>query len=112
MNKAIKDLYGKDVPETKKNAPIKLSSTPSPKKEVEQSPPKNVEKVEKKDDGEPKMTVEELEKKLVEIKTEGNKEFGDKVFVMAASKFTEGITLYQKHKDMIDYNKSALTVVT
>jgi len=30
---------------------------------------------------------------------------------MAASKFTEGITLYEKHKEMIDYSKSCLLVV-
>ena len=58
------------------------------------------------------MTIEELEKKLIAIKTDGNKEFGEKIFVMAASKFTEGITLYEKHKDLADYSKSTLTVVT
>lgn len=111
-NKAIKDLYGNKVPEVKKNAPINMSSTQSPKKTVEQSPPKKVEKAEKKEDKKPEITIEELEKKLVAIKTEGNKEFGDKIFVMAASKFTEGITLYEKHKDLADYSKSTLTVVT
>lgn len=115
-NKAIKDLYGNKIPDVKKNSPINLSSS-SPKKVVEHSSiePKTVEMVvksNKKDNEEPKMTIQELEKKLVAIKTEGNKEFGEKIFVMAASKFTEGITLYEKHKDLVDYSKSTLIVVT
>lgn len=79
---------------------------------MEQEKPKVATKVEKKEDDKPKVTIEELEIKLTEIKAAGNKEFGDKIFVMAASKFTEGITLYEKHKELFDYSKSALTLVT
>jgi len=44
------------------------------------------------------MTVQEIEKELARIKDEGNQEFKNKQFLMAGSKFTEGINLYQKHQ--------------
>jgi len=42
-----------------------------------------------------------LTAEFVRIKDEGNQEFKDKSFLMAASKFTEGISIYKKHENIV-----------
>ena len=40
----------------------------------------------------------ELNEKFLKIKDEGNEEYKAKSYLMAVSKFTEGISLYEKNK--------------
>lgn len=58
------------------------------------------------------MSVSEINQILTGHKDEGNKEFKDKVYMMAISHFTAGINVYMKHKDMVHQNKDLLTRVT
>ena len=50
------------------------------------------------DDRPSEYTDEELSKKFVEVKDQGNGEYKAKSFVMAASKFSEGISVFLKHE--------------
>lgn len=58
------------------------------------------------------MTAADMEKRLTEIKDEGNVDFKAKSFLMAGSKFSEGITLYQKHEKLCKGNKDLMAKVT
>lgn len=58
------------------------------------------------------MTASELDKQLGVCKDEGNAEYKAKSYLMAGSKFTEGITLYQKHESMCKSNKDLMAKVT
>jgi hypothetical protein len=107
--KAIKEIYGNKVPDVKKNKPFKLSSSPSPVRETEtkkESPKKEEE------EGEKKLSVDQLTTEFARIKDEGNKEFKDKSFLMAASKFTEGISIYKKHIAIVNGVSDLKTKVT
>jgi tetratricopeptide (TPR) repeat protein len=92
----------------------------TPEKTKEQSPPAKKEKpvVEKKEtppveeEEEPKLSVDELDKMFAKIKDEGNTEYKAKSFVMAASKFTEGINSYLKYESICKTNKDIMTKVT
>jgi len=53
-----------------------------------------------------------LEDQLLKHKNEGNKDFGEKTYVLAAAKFTTGIALYQKHKELCHSDKNVLLKVT
>jgi len=58
------------------------------------------------------MSVEEIEKEMVRVKDEGNKEFKVKSFLMAGSKFTEGINLYNKYKQTCENDKNLMVKIT
>ena len=58
------------------------------------------------------MTVEELDKRFAAIKDAGNGEYKAKSYVMAASKFTEGVNLYQKNESLCKSSESLMTKVT
>lgn len=97
------------MPDVKKNKPFKLSSSPSPVRETEtkkESPKKEEE------EGEKKLSVDQLTTEFARIKDEGNKEFKDKSFLMAASKFTEGISIYKKHIAIVNGVSDLKTKVT
>ena len=46
---------------------------------------------------------------FIKIKEEGNAEFKDKSFLMAASKFTEGINIYKKNEETVKSNQELKT---
>lgn len=90
VNKAIQQVYGDRVPEIKQNGSIKMATgagyqTPA---KQEQAEPK------KESPRKDEMSLAQLKTLLLEHKDNGNKEFKGKVFVMAATHFTEGIKLY------------------
>lgn len=58
------------------------------------------------------MKFSELSKRILIHKNDGNEEFKNKSYVMAATHFTEGIKLYKQHTDMVHENKELLTEVT
>ena len=58
------------------------------------------------------MTVADLDQKFTQIKDEGNTEYKAKSFVMAASKFTEGINTFLKHEQLCRSSKDLMTKVT
>lgn len=58
------------------------------------------------------MTGEEITKELIRVKDEGNVEFKSKSFLMAGSKFTEGIALYLKHEKVCRADKELMAKVT
>jgi len=58
-----------------------------------------------------KMSVSELNTEFARIKEEGNTEFKAKSFMMAASKFTEGINIYLKNKDSCESDTELNTKV-
>ena len=127
-NKAIKDLYGDKVPAVAKNAPIKMLSTQSnpvadsekpEEKKAEETPEETAKPAEDQDEEAvsldditlSEMTAADMEKRLTEVKDEGNVEFKAKSFLMAGSKFTEGIVLYQKHEKLCKDNKDLMAKV-
>jgi hypothetical protein len=90
------------VPEVKKNAPFKpntskTSSPPPVKENKEESKPSE----KSKDEGEPKLNIDQISAEFIRIKEEGNKEFKDKSFLMAAAKFTEGVSIYKKYAQIV-----------
>lgn len=123
MQKAIKDVYGSNVPEVKKNKPIKMATatetrTPSPVKEKEEAAeptketPKEAPKEDKDDEDEEKPPNSAgLSSKFTEIKDAGNDEYKRKMWVMAIAKFGEGIGLYQKNRAMCDGDSDLKTKV-
>lgn len=112
--KAIKDIYGDKVPEVKKNKPFKANSTPEAKKE---SPPAKKEsdinfhpiKTEESTAVDENLSVEEISELFIKIKEEGNAEFKDKSYLMAASKFTEGISVFKKNEETVKSNQELKT---
>ena len=112
--KAIKDIYGDKVPEVKKNKPFKANCTPEAKKE---SPPAKKEseinfhpiKTEESTAVDENLSVEEISELFIKIKEEGNAEFKDKSYLMAASKFTEGISVFKKNEETVKSNQELKT---
>lgn len=96
--KAIKDIYGNKVPEVKSNGLIKMASTGTSSAKKQESPVSQKESpVAKKETPAEEVSGisnDELSKKFTEIKDQGNVEYKAKSFIMAASKFGEGITLF------------------
>jgi len=93
--KAIKDIYGDKVPDVKSNGLIKMAgktSSPSGSPATQKESP--VSKKESPKDEEPSVKHEELSKRFAEIKDQGNAEYKTKSFIMSASKFGEGISLF------------------
>lgn len=88
-NRAIKAIYGDAVPEAKKNAPVKLAAAAEG---AANSTPKAAET--KSEPEKPKMTVQELSKRLVEYKDLGNNQFKQKQYPVAASIFTGGVDFF------------------
>lgn len=58
------------------------------------------------------MTIAKLNQILLKIKDDGNAEYKNQVYMMAASKFTEGINLYLKHLQLAKGNAETTTIVT
>jgi len=108
-SKAIKDIYGTAVPESKPNAPVKLAVDTSLFTTTSTSTPSEDLKIVKEE--EDKMSVSELNTEFARIKEEGNTEFKAKSFMMAASKFTEGINIYLKNKDSCESDTELNTKV-
>lgn len=117
------------MPAVAKNAPIKMLNTQSNPEEVSKKPEEKKVEEKPKETAKPAekqaeeavsledITLEEMsdadmEKRLTEIKDEGNVEFKAKSFLMAGSKFGEGITLYQKHEKLCKDNKDLMAKVT
>lgn len=103
--KAIKDIYGDKVPQSTKNKPIKLADKKTIKKvEVKKA---NIEKVLSEEVSNQEQ-IEALSSRLEVIKIEGNREYKSKSeaksFVYAVSKFTQGISLYQKNEALCKSN--------
>jgi len=117
------------VPTVPANAPIKMLNTQSnpveaskkpEEKKVEEKPKETAKPAEKQaeeavsldDITLSEMTAADMEKRLTEIKDEGNVDFKAKSFLMAGSKFTEGINLYTKHEKLCKGNKDLMAKVT
>lgn len=93
--KAIKDIYGDKVPEVKSNGLIKMAGkTSSPSGSPATLKESPVPKKESPKDEEPSVKHEELSKRFTEIKDQGNAEYKTKSFIMSASKFGEGVSLF------------------
>lgn len=114
--KAIKDIYGDKVPEVKKNKPFRGGSTASPVAKKESPPAKketeinfHPKKTDDEEDEDKKLSVKEITELFIKIKEEGNAEFKDKSFLMAASKFTEGISIYKKNEETVKGNQELKT---
>ena len=73
-----------------------LKKDSSPPRETEEIITKTNQEDEAK---EVELTEEELNTQLGSIKDEANVEYKNKSYLMAIAKFTEGITLYHKHKN-------------
>ena len=116
------------MPAVAKNAPIKMLSTQSnpvadsekpEEKKAEETPEETAKPAEDQDEEAvsldditlSEMTAADMEKRLTEVKDEGNVEFKAKSFLMAGSKFTEGIVLYQKHEKLCKDNKDLMAKV-
>ena len=93
-----------------------LKKDSSPTREAEPSKTSTIEEKSKPaepvEEKEPEMSVQELDAKLGEIKDQANVEYKNKIYVMAIAKFTEGITLYHKHKRGKTLNKDVETKAT
>ena len=75
------------------------SKDSSPAAQKESSPAAQKEKtpVTQKEET-PSIKDEELSKRFTDIKDQGNSEYKTKSFIMSASKFGEGISLFQKNE--------------
>ena len=112
MNKAIQETYGNKIPDFKKNSPIRMAedagSSPIYKKEtVTETKPKELETPK-----ETSISLINLKKQIQEHKDYGNKEFKNKIPVMAVTHFTEAIKLYQNHKEMCESDEALLLLIT
>jgi tetratricopeptide (TPR) repeat protein len=58
------------------------------------------------------MTIAEINSELTRIKDEGNAEFKNKMFVMAGSKFSEGINIFKQNQEMCMADKDAVLKIT
>lgn len=116
VQKAIKDVYGGNVPEAKKNKAVKLaapieSKAPAPTPAKAPEPAKTTPKKEEEDEEEAAFTANDLTHRFTEIKDAGNAEYKRKMWVMAVAKFGEGISLYQKHKALCEGDSELRTKV-
>lgn len=120
VQKAIKDIYGNNVPEVKKNQPIKMANAPVTSTKTQADPIKETTKkeaakpAEKKEENvteDDSFSLKELAAKFVEIKEAGNEEYKRKMWVMAIAKFGEGIAIYQKNKSLCESDDDLKTKV-
>ena len=83
------------------HSPEKQEEVETTKEELPEKieePTKKEDPKEDSDDQEESMSLADLDQKFSQIKDEGNAEYKAKSYVMAASKFTEGINLYLKNE--------------
>lgn len=109
------------MPDHPKNPSFQMAAqlggagTPSPAT-LEKAPAKVAEKIPEaspaETPAEPKVDKAALSKRLGEIKDEGNQAFKTKSYVMAASKFTEGITMFKKNEELCKADADICTKVT
>lgn len=119
-NKAIKDIYGDNVPEQKKRSPIKLAEPAADKPAIKETTKPEVVEQHRTDQDEikaapkdePALSIKELGDKILEFKDLGNASFKKKDYDSATGIFGSGIQFYMRNSSQIKKEKDLLTKVS